>query len=70
MPEIPGIPKGSYAAAGVFYGVVAVGLIILADYVPWIVNGLLAVILLGLILRHSQAFSGAISGGVAAATRK
>jgi len=57
-------------AAAIFYGAVAVGLVILSDYVPWLVNGVLAVILLGLILRNSSTFQAAISRGVGAASRK
>lgn len=36
----------------VFYAVVGVGLVIAADYAPKLVNGLLALILIGLLLRN------------------
>jgi hypothetical protein len=63
----PGNPALDPTSA-IFYGIVAILLIILADYVPWLVNGLLAVILLGLILRNNSTFQTAINRGVGAAT--
>lgn len=53
---------------GIFYGVVAVGLVILSDYAPRLVNGLLALILIGLILRNSGAVQNWIAQGVGAAS--
>lgn len=64
----PGMPLNGQAA--IFYGVVGVGLIIASDYAPTLVNGLLALILVGLILRHTGAFDQFISSGVAATSHQ
>jgi hypothetical protein len=63
-----GASNPSNASVGVFYAVVGLGLVILSDYAPKLVNGLLALILIGLILRNTGAVQGWISRGVGAAS--
>ena len=52
----------------VFYGIVAVGLVVISDYAPRLINGLLALILIGLVLRNSHAIQLWISNAVHVST--
>lgn len=51
----------------VFYGIAAILLVFIAGYAPRLVNGLLILILVGLVLKQSGAFDTFIQRGVAVA---
>ena len=51
----------------IFYAIIAILLVFIAGYAPKLVNGLLILVLVGLVLKQSGAIDKFIAGGVAVA---